>query len=104
MATVTLDLPDELFQALPFTPENAGRELRLAAALQLCSRGELSVGWGAVLAGLTYGEFMEASARRECELFPVDLQELQREVRIPIMNAEAGGSTEEFSHAQPGGR
>jgi len=80
VATVTFDIPDELLAVLPCAPEEAGRAIRLAAAMHWCSRGELSVSLGAQLAGLTYAEFIAEAARRKFELFPLDIDELKQEL------------------------
>jgi predicted HTH domain antitoxin len=80
MATLTIQIPDDLLAKLPGGPEKTEQELRLAAALHWCRRGELSTSLAARLAGLTYGGFMEEAARRKFELFPVDIEELKEEV------------------------
>jgi hypothetical protein len=93
MAKVTFDLPDELLAAFPCTPEEAEREIRLAAALHSCSRGELSASWAARLAGPTYADFIEEAARRKFELFPVDIDELKQELARP---RPGGGNIEQI--------
>jgi predicted HTH domain antitoxin len=80
MATVNFEIPDEVVPALPCALEDIGREIRLAAAMHWCSRGELSTSWAARLAGLTYADFLEEAARRKFELFPVDIEELKEEI------------------------
>jgi predicted HTH domain antitoxin len=103
MATVTLEIPDELLAALPCAPEEVGRDIRLAAALHWCNRGELSVSWGARLAGLTYAEFMEEAARRKFELFPVDIEELKHELERPLpMGVDVETIKEELARGQSG--
>jgi hypothetical protein len=74
MATVTFGVPDEVLAAMKLSADDAAREIRLAAAMHWCSRGELSTGWAARLAALTYADFLQAAARREVELFPVDIE------------------------------
>jgi hypothetical protein len=53
--------------------------LRRVAAFFLGSRGELSKSQAARLAGMTYGEFLEAAARAKVTPFPVDVEELKEE-------------------------
>ena len=80
MATVTLQIPDDLQTKLSRDRGDVGRTLRLAAAFSLCSRGELSTSQTARLAELTYADFLEAAAQAKIELFPVNLEELKEEV------------------------
>jgi predicted HTH domain antitoxin len=84
MTTVTFDLPDELAEALGKSPEAAGAEVRLAAALYWCSRGEMSTSKAARLAGLTYAEFLEEAARRNVDLHHYDSDEIRRELSRPL--------------------
>jgi hypothetical protein len=101
MTKMIIDLPDELVAALPCNPEDATQAVRLAAALYWCGRGELSVGWGAMLAGLTYAGFMEAAAQQKCQLFPLDIDELDREiVQLRLNGAEVEKIKEELARAQ----
>jgi hypothetical protein len=81
MADVTLNLPDEVLASLRNTGHEPGEVLRLAAAFNLCRRGVLATSQAARLAGLTYADFLEASARAKVELFPVNLEELKEAVR-----------------------
>jgi len=80
MAAVTFDLPDELLAALPCAPGEAAGAIRLAAAFYWCSRGELSTGWAARLAGLPYAAFLEAAVRHKVDLFHYDIEEIKREL------------------------
>jgi predicted HTH domain antitoxin len=76
MATITMQIPDDLLPRLKNGGEDVSQELRLAAAFSLCSRGALSTSQAARLAGLAYADFLEAAAHAKIELFPVDLEEL----------------------------
>ena len=51
MTTLTLDLPAEVFSALRRSPEELGRELRLAAAIHWYQRDQLSQEMAAQVAG-----------------------------------------------------
>lgn len=80
MASVTMQIPDDLLLRIKTKGGEPAEALRLAAAFSLCSRGELSTSQAARLAGLTYADFLEAAARAKIELFPVDLEELKEEI------------------------
>ncbi len=77
MASVTLQIPDELETKLNESSRDLGDALRLWAAFSLCQRGKLSTSLAARLAGLTYADFLDAAVQAEVELFPVDFDELQ---------------------------
>jgi predicted HTH domain antitoxin len=80
MPTVTMDLPEDVFSALRRSPEEFAREMRLAAAMLWYSRGMISQGKAAEVAGLNRAEFLKALARNEMDVFVVDFDDLQREV------------------------
>jgi predicted HTH domain antitoxin len=76
MASVAVEVPDDLLVKLKNESREPGETLRRIAAFFLCSRGELSTSQAARLAGMTYGDFLEAAAHAKIELFPVDFEEL----------------------------
>jgi predicted HTH domain antitoxin len=80
MATVTLDIGDDVVRKLADAGMGPADTVRLAAAFSLCSRGQLSTSLAARLAGLSYAEFLEAAARAQVELFPVNMEDLQEEI------------------------
>ena len=80
MASLTLQIPDDLRSKLDGECGDAGATLRIAAAFSLCSRGELSTSQSARLAGLSYADFLESAARAKIVLFPVNLDELREEI------------------------
>jgi predicted HTH domain antitoxin len=80
MATVTLDLPEDVFSALRKSPEDFGRELRLAAAIHWYSRGQVSQERAASIAGLDRTDFLLALAREGVDAFVVDFEDLEREL------------------------
>ena len=82
MASVTVEIPDDLLGKLKNENGEPDATLRRVAAFFLCSRGELSTSQSARLAGLTYSEFLEAAARAKVTLFPVDLEELKEEATL----------------------
>jgi predicted HTH domain antitoxin len=79
MATVIIDVPDDLLARLKNGGQDASVALRLAAAFSLCSRGELSTSQAARLAGLSYADFLVAAAQARIELYPVNMEELVEE-------------------------
>lgn len=81
MSTVTLDLPEDVFSALRRSPEEFGRELRLAAAIHWYERGLVSQEKAARVAGLDRTDFLKALAREGAEAFLVDFEDLDRELR-----------------------
>ncbi len=60
MPTVTMDLPEDVFSALRRSPDEFAREMRLAAAMLWYSRGMLSQGKAAEVAGLNRADFLKA--------------------------------------------
>ncbi|HEY7326473.1 MAG TPA: UPF0175 family protein [Gemmataceae bacterium] len=80
MAMVKFELPDELLAALPCAPEEAAATIRLAAAFFWCSRGDLSTGWAAQLAGLPYAGFLEAAGQHKVNLFGYTIEELTEQI------------------------
>src|SRR5438132_6969455 len=79
MANVTVEVPDDLLVKLKSAGGEPNETLRRVAAFFLCSRGELSTSQAARLAGMTYGDFLEAAAQAKVVLFPVDLEELKEQ-------------------------
>lgn len=80
MTTLTLQIPDDIPSALYRSPEEFGRELRLAAAIHWYQRGQLSQEIAAQVAGLDRTDFLMALARSGVDAFLVDFNDLEREV------------------------
>ena len=80
MATVTLELPEEVFSALRRSPEEFVREMRLAAAIHWYARGEISQEKAAQIAGLDRPDFLLSLARERVDAFVVDMEDLKREI------------------------
>ena len=62
MASITLEIPDEVMLKLKKQNSDVAHELRLAAAFSLCAPRAVLDQPGARLAGMTHGEFLEAAA------------------------------------------
>ena len=80
MATVTMELPEEVFSALRRSPEEFVREMRLAAAIHWYERGEISQEKAAQIAGLDRTDFLLALAHERADAFVVDIEDLKREL------------------------
>jgi predicted HTH domain antitoxin len=80
MATVLLEVPDDLVDKLSAGGQDMAQILRLSAAFSLCSRAKLSTSQAARLAGLTYGDFLEAAGREKVDLFQYTIEELTEEI------------------------
>jgi predicted HTH domain antitoxin len=80
MTTLTLELPEEVFSALRRSPQEFGRELRLAAAIHWYQRGQISQEKAAQVAGLDRTDFLLALAREGVDAFVVDFDDLEREL------------------------
>jgi predicted HTH domain antitoxin len=80
MTTVTLELPVEVFSALRRSPEEFGRDLRLAAAMYWYQRAQVSQEKAAQIAGLDRTDFLMALAREGVDAFTVDFGDLEREL------------------------
>jgi predicted HTH domain antitoxin len=78
--TITVQVPDALLQDLATSPDELDREIRLAAAMHLYSRGLISQGKGAEIAGLSRWDFIQALGRAEVSACHVTSEELQEEV------------------------
>ena len=86
--TVTLELPDDAFSALRTSPEEFGKELRLAAVIKWFEMERISQGKAAELAGLSRAAFIEALSRYGVSPIQGTPEELEREV-----NQELGASS-----------
>jgi predicted HTH domain antitoxin len=81
MATMVLELPDDVFSALRRSPDEFAKEMRLAAAIHWYQQGEISQEKAAGIAGMDRTDFLAALAQRKVEVFQVDIDELKRELR-----------------------
>jgi predicted HTH domain antitoxin len=80
MATVTLDFPDQVVSANGRSPEEFARAFRLAAATYWYTRGEISMGRAAEIAGLNLADFLDSLASRKIDVFLVDMDDLNKEL------------------------
>jgi predicted HTH domain antitoxin len=91
MATVQVDLPEDLLRAAgiyvnTYSPASASREVAKLLALELYREGAVSLGRAAELCGVSQAEFMQFAAEREVSLhYTLDDLEQDREFieRLP---------------------
>lgn len=81
MATVTLEVPEEVLTLVPPTPEHFVREMRLAAAAHWYQQGRISQEKAAMVAGLDRADFLDALAALGVDVFQVDFDDLARELK-----------------------
>jgi predicted HTH domain antitoxin len=79
MSTITIELPDDVVPS-ETTLEEFARELRLAAAIHWYSRGLISQGRGAQIAGMDRRSFILALGRAGVDAIQVSAEELEAEV------------------------
>jgi predicted HTH domain antitoxin len=84
MTTLTIELPEEAFSALRRSPPEFTRQMRLAAAIHWYARGEISQEKAAFIAGLDRADFLDALAAERIDVFQVDVDSFQRQLRLPI--------------------
>jgi predicted HTH domain antitoxin len=82
MPTVTIEVPDDTFAALHRTPQEIGREMRLAAAMLWYTQGRISHERAAEFAGMSRTELIDALAAAKLPAFSVDVDELMEEVEL----------------------
>jgi predicted HTH domain antitoxin len=83
VSTITIELPADVVPAAT-TPEEFARELRLAAAIHWYSRGEISQGKGAQIAGLDRRSFILALGRAGVDAIQISAEELKAEVECGL--------------------
>lgn len=101
MASITIEVPDDVFSALRRSPQEFAREIRQAAAILWYSQGLISQGKGAELAGLTRTAFLDALFHAKIPACQIEAEELKEEVehdlqarreRLAARLPDAGGS------------
>jgi len=81
MTTLTLELPDKVFGAMRWPPEEFTKQMRLAAAAATWyEQGKISLEIAARVAGLDRTDFLLALARMGKDSFQIDLTDLDREL------------------------
>ncbi|HRC86401.1 MAG TPA: UPF0175 family protein [Thermoanaerobaculia bacterium] len=80
MASVTYDLPADIYSALRLSPRELAREMRIAASVQWYAQGLLSQEKAAEVAGLGRAEFLAELFRRRVPASQASLEELVEEL------------------------
>jgi len=91
--TITFEVPDALLEDLATSPEELDREICLAAAIHLYSRGLVSQGKGAEIAGLSRWDFIQALTEKADAAFrqaAAKVVELARQTGTPVIVWENG--------------
>ena len=81
MHELTLTIPDDAVAALADSPEEAGAELRMLAAVKLFELKKLSSGSAARLAGVSRVEFLSRLRAYDVITFQPSEEELLDEIR-----------------------
>jgi predicted HTH domain antitoxin len=80
MPTVTIEVPDDAFAALHRSPQELGREMRLAAAMVWYVQGRISHERAAEFAGVNRIDLIDALASARLPAFAVGADEVMEEV------------------------
>ena len=103
MSTVTIELPDEVVPSA-VSPEEFAREPRLAAAIHWYSRGQISQGKGAQIAGMDRRSFILALVRAGVDAIQVSAQELKAEVESELEARRQRVADFRWARLKAGGR
>lgn len=81
MTDLPVSVPESLFGSLRKTPNELAKEMRIASAIHWYQQGLLSMGRAAEAAGMDRPAFLAELARRKVDVFVVDDEDLERELK-----------------------
>jgi predicted HTH domain antitoxin len=82
MCEIAMTIPDESLAALADSPEKAGAELRMLAAVKLFELNRLSSGAAARLAGVSRVAFLTRLGEYGVPVFDMSHEEFEQETRL----------------------
>ena len=80
MATIQVQIPEEVLISLKETPESIAQELATLAAVKLFEMGKLSSGRAAQLAGMSRVAFLTTLGRYHVSPFQMTAAELEQDI------------------------
>ena len=82
MASLTIEIPEQVLSSLHQSLDETEKDVRLAVAIEWYRRGAISQGRAAEIAGLARADFIDELAARRIDVIQVDLEELKREIGL----------------------
>jgi predicted HTH domain antitoxin len=79
--TLTMNLPETIFSAVRWSPDEFIREMRIEAAAQWYAQQRISQEKAAEIAGVTRAEFITALAQRGIPVVQAEFDEIMEEMR-----------------------
>ncbi|MCI0416263.1 UPF0175 family protein [bacterium] len=81
MATISVEVPEELIRAAKLSGKSASQEITKILALELFREKVISVGKAAELSGISIEEFMDFAAKRDVPLH-YELEDLENDQKL----------------------